>query len=366
MDEIKRLYQASKALMIQGEYAAAAKGFKSVLSFDNTLAPIHYNLASCYVELGEWNGAYLHYQYAAEHCPDAVTFFNLGVVSEKRHHVDQAREYYEQALAHDPDYFDAHYNLGLLCLSADQPARAKKHLQACLILKPTDSLVQFQLARLNEDSTQFNRVPSVQVEKLFDDYAENFDAHLVGALSYDLPQKMVASVLSDLSSQPICDLGCGTGLVGEAIIAALPSAQIEGVDLSRGMLKQAEAKGCYRALVQADIEVFLQDTRKQYDWVFAADVLNYIGSLDAVLSGVKSVLGVSGGFVFSIELGQHLEQSRLTRSGRFTHNPTAVAQLAESKAFQVESFEVTGRLQVGERVAQSVFILRHSGLSSSA
>src|SRR5262249_58428588 len=55
----------------------------------------------------------------------------------------------------------------------------------------------------------------------------------------------------------VLDLGCGTGL------AALPFRPfgdwMVGVDLSRGMLAQARAKGLYDRLVESEIPDFLAD-----------------------------------------------------------------------------------------------------------
>jgi predicted TPR repeat methyltransferase len=47
----------------------------------------------------------------------------------------------------------------------------------------------------------------------------------------------------------VLDAGCGTGLVGE-LLAARGYRNLEGLDLSEGMLAKAAAKGCYTALHQ--------------------------------------------------------------------------------------------------------------------
>ena len=45
----------------------------------------------------------------------------------------------------------------------------------------------------------------------------------------------------------ILDAGCGTGLAGQ-MLAARGYRQLEGLDLSAGMLREAGNKGCYTAL----------------------------------------------------------------------------------------------------------------------
>ncbi len=47
----------------------------------------------------------------------------------------------------------------------------------------------------------------------------------------------------------VLDAGCGTGLAG-VMLAGRGFGTIDGLDLSPGMLRQAEAKGCYRALFE--------------------------------------------------------------------------------------------------------------------
>src|ERR1700760_998605 len=48
------------------------------------------------------------------------------------------------------------------------------------------------------------------------------------------------------------DLGCGTGRTG-AWLKARGVGEIDGVDLSPGMLEAARARGVYRSLAEADI-----------------------------------------------------------------------------------------------------------------
>ena len=65
------------------------------------------------------------------------------------------------------------------------------------------------------------RAPSDYVEKLFDDYAQKFDSHLVQVLSYSVPKKLAALLRPhfdpDGEKWTILDLGCGTGLAGAEI-----------------------------------------------------------------------------------------------------------------------------------------------------
>lgn len=93
-----------------------------------------------------------------------------------------------------------------------------------------------------------------EVEQLYREWADRYDTDTVGRFGYVAP-KLAADAFARHSrdrDRPVVDLGCGTGLSGEAL-AAHRFTIIDGVDLSRDMLDQAEAKGIYRRLIQADL-----------------------------------------------------------------------------------------------------------------
>lgn len=92
-----------------------------------------------------------------------------------------------------------------------------------------------------------------ELESLYDDWAETYDAYLDG-LSYVAPK--LAAALFDrqgvAKTAVILDIACGTGLVG-AELAQLGYTNLHGIDLSEGMLAIAKQTGQYQTLAQADI-----------------------------------------------------------------------------------------------------------------
>ena len=62
------------------------------------------------------------------------------------------------------------------------------------------------------------------------------------------------------------DASCGTGLVGQ-LLAKVRKFEIDGADYSQSMLDEAQAKGCYRALQQVDLNQPLQTAADNYDAV---------------------------------------------------------------------------------------------------
>ncbi|MEC8210058.1 MAG: methyltransferase domain-containing protein [Pseudomonadota bacterium] len=70
---------------------------------------------------------------------------------------------------------------------------------------------------------------------------------------------------------PILDAGSGTGLIGEAL-HILGYAQIDGLDISAGMLDQARAKGIYGALHLADLNQPLDLAENSYGAIVSCGV----------------------------------------------------------------------------------------------
>ena len=100
-----------------------------------------------------------------------------------------------------------------------------------------------------------------QVEELFDTYAPNFEEELA-ALGYDVPAIVEAELLAEraplqnLSRTLAVDLGCGTGWAG-ARLRPHCAGRLIGCDLSKGILREARAKGVFDALEQMDAVAFL-------------------------------------------------------------------------------------------------------------
>lgn len=86
------------------------------------------------------------------------------------------------------------------------------------------------------------------VAALYDKWAETYDAEMAQA-GYRHPTICLALLSRHLprGTAPLLDAGAGTGLIGEWLqIMGYP--QVEALDISAGMLKVAEKKGCYSAL----------------------------------------------------------------------------------------------------------------------
>lgn len=84
-----------------------------------------------------------------------------------------------------------------------------------------------------------------EVAALYDRWADTYDAEMAAG-GYRHPSIALALLARHLprGATPVLDAGCGTGLMGEWLgIVGYP--EVEGLDISAGMLERARAKSAY-------------------------------------------------------------------------------------------------------------------------
>jgi tetratricopeptide (TPR) repeat protein len=81
---------------------------------------------------GQLSDAEEVYREGIKACPDdALLFFNYGVLLDEQSRAEEAIANYHQALAKDPSFMDAHYNLALLYEAAGKHQEALRHMSVC-------------------------------------------------------------------------------------------------------------------------------------------------------------------------------------------------------------------------------------------
>lgn len=192
--------------------------------------------------------------------------------------------------------------------------------------------------------------PSAFVEELFDQYAGNFDASLVGKLAYRVPELLAGAIARHGHGrfERAIDIGCGTGLMGERLRPL--AGMLEGHDISAAMLKKAAARGCYDRLVKSDLQELDLEPASAH-LVTAADVFMYLGSLDGIVARVAKWLKPAGLFAFSVERHHGPEDVVLRASRRYAHSDAYVLRLLDAAGLAVASFEAAKiRMDRGEPV----------------
>jgi predicted TPR repeat methyltransferase len=146
------------------------------------------------------------------------------------------------------------------------------------------------------------KAPDAYVMTLFDQHAEVFDSVLVDQLGYHVPE-MLADMLPQFmpdGAARLLDLGCGTGLVGEALYDEVDHAC--GVDLAERMIELADEREVYDELYVAEVVNFLETADvAPFELVVAADVLPYMGDLDRFFAAAAAKTTAGGYFAFSSE-----------------------------------------------------------------
>jgi predicted TPR repeat methyltransferase len=213
------------------------------------------------------------------------------------------------------------------------------------------------------------KMPGELVEKLFDEYARDFETHLRERLRYRLPEQLFEVMAPHLEALPqalqMLDLGCGTGLMAPLL---KPRAHhLIGVDLSPKMLAMAAEKQLYDELVKAEIETYLADSGARFDVIVAADVFIYFGLLGAPLASIASCLEEGGVCAFSVESCEEGNDFHLTTSGRYAHRRDYVERCCEEAGLQiVECRDAVLRLEHGRDTEGYLFVSKRAAPGNAA
>lgn len=248
---------------------------------------------------------------------------------------EHALDVYDGVLALDPSLADAWSQRGGVLREAGRLVEAAQAFEQAIARGGDAELNGYFLAAVRGGIAP-PTAPAPYIEELFDDYSPSFDEHLVGGLGYRAPS-VLADALSALDARrygSALDLGCGTGLCGALV---KPRAdRLTGVDLSRHMLDQADARAIYDRLEQAEIVAWLATNREAFDLVVCTDVLIYIGDLSPVFDGVRRALAAGGVFCFSVERDDSESKDfSLLPSLRYAHSERYLRELASRHGFAV-------------------------------
>ena len=256
-----------------------------------------------------------------------------------------AADLLEQALELVPNYASAWFTLGEIGEKLGDRERAVAAYRKARDADPDDrhgALVC--LMRLG--AADVSEMPPAYVQALFDHYAPAFDEALVGGLNYRAPALLRDAVEAacKAAGRPMrfgtmLDLGCGTGLAGEAFRAHVD--WLVGIDLSPGMIAQARKKTIYDRLQAEDLSAFLEAAaanRLLYHLAVAADVFVYFPDLAAILAATARVLEADGILAFTVET--HAGEGAILRDTlRFAHSEAYVRAALDQAGLSILSLQ---------------------------
>jgi predicted TPR repeat methyltransferase len=284
--------------------------------------------------LGDWPQAlHCHEQARALGADGAEFCLRWGECLAHQARLPQALQAFEQALAHDPELAEAWSQLAHVQRDMGQTAQAIVGYQRAMQLGADPELHRYYLAALSPQQSVVN-APAAYVQTLFDQYANDFEAHLVGQLGYQGHRVLLEQlpVPPGTRFERVWDLGCGTGLCGQLI---RPHAvHLSGVDLSSAMLDKARALGVYDKLHAQELVDFLKQGAELVDLVLAADVFIYVGHLEAVFEALGSRVRPGGWLAFTVEEADPGQAVQLHSTLRFAHALTYLQGLAAQHGWQ--------------------------------
>ncbi len=270
--------------------------------------------------------------------------------------VDLLRE----TLAQKPHFLAGHFLLGEACEMAGDLAAAAAAWRQATELDPEDRLgAKLRLARLGGHEPETAMSPGY-IRNLFDQYAARFDLELAVALSYRGPELLraaIETVAGERKFECALDLGCGTGLMGEAIKERVK--KLAGVDLSPAMIEAARRKNIYDRLEAAELREFLDRQAENFDLVLAADVFVYLSDLTQVLSSISRV--ATGLIAFTVET--HAGEGVILRDTlRYAHGETHLRVAAQKSSLKILLLEqVSTRTEKAKPVEGLLAVLSPAG-----
>ncbi|MBM9602925.1 tetratricopeptide repeat protein [Desulfopila inferna] len=390
--ELENIFTEAVAFHQSGNLEEACRMYLSILAIHDSPL-VNYNLGLAYYELERYEDSCRCYTKALEHAPEEIdvlynlalslkqlnlfdetiitykkilslnaeeidSLYNLACCYKDTHQDDKAIALYLHVLDLDENNQSALNNVAFLYHKNDDYFNAKKYYSRLLRINPEHHGARHMLSSLHGENR--HSAPPEYIREIFDAYSAHYDISLVSKLEYSVPSKLrqIYDHISDGRSRSLAglDLGCGTGLGGEAF-AGLCST-FTGVDISEKMIEVAAGKNIYSALYISEIHDFLEDCLDRYSLVLATDVFNYIGELQYTFEAINKAAQSGACLCFSTEISFGSGYD-LRKTGRFAHSPEYIQNICRLTGWKICSQEKNNlRKDKGRWVEGILYLVR--------
>lgn len=321
-----------------GEFAGARELLLQIVAAEPDNRDARLQLGFCEEALGHWEAAAQALLAGLQPGMAAELWLRCSHNFGRAGRLPAALQAVDQALAAAPDHADAWSTRGGLLRELGRRDEAATAFRQAIAHGGDNPLNRYYLAAVG-GATQPAAPPAGYVQALFDDYADDFQQHLLGSLRYQGHRTLTEPLLRAGKRYPLAvDLGCGTGLCGEQLLPLVD--HIDGVDLSGAMLEQARARNIYRRLEQSELKAFLATREEAADLFIAADVFSYVGDLEGSFAAIRRLLKPGGCFAFTVEQLAADDGFALQPCLRYHHSETYIRRLAGEHGFRVDNIAV--------------------------
>jgi predicted TPR repeat methyltransferase len=318
-----------------------------------------YNSALCLKKLGRFDETIRTYKKILSlHAEEIDSIYNLACCYRDMHDDDKAIALYLKVLTLDRNHPASLNNLAFLYHRKEDYSNAEKYYCRLLELRPEHQAAKHMLSSIQGEKCK--SPPPQYIREIFDNYAARYDTSLVSELNYSVPQKLrqIYDQLNTPEPHSLAglDLGCGTGLGGEAFAGICST--FTGVDISQKMVDRAAAKNIYSELHVSEIHDFLKKCPDRFTLIVATDVFGYIGDLQQTLEGLYSLASPGAHLCFSTE---HSDDSGYTlrTSGRFAHSLEYINLTCHHNGWTISSSIKTQlRKEKGRWIEGMLYIVR--------
>ena len=141
-----------------------------------------------------------------------------------------------------------------------------------------------------------------ELEDRYDQWAADYDNDLAEEFAWNAPQNAADVFIKHVDKQAhILDAGAGTGLVGECLVSA-GYKDLAAMDLSKGMLDEAESKNLYNAFHQMALGGDLDFKTDEFDAVISVGVFTQGHAPANSLDELARITKPGGLIVFSLRV----------------------------------------------------------------
>jgi Flp pilus assembly protein TadD/TolB-like protein len=186
------LLRLGKTYYQEHQYEPAATWLSKVPQSDSATLEAHFYLGLAAYYQGEFSRAESAFSFLAERLPLTEVYNNLGVVADHRDKL-AAAEYFQKAIAEDPNDPDYHFNLGVELYRAGDFAGASRQLREALSLKPGDADAKSLLDQIGRSSGQQGVISAsikIPQERIHTNYDESTFRQLALKISAVAEQRL--------------------------------------------------------------------------------------------------------------------------------------------------------------------------------